>query len=92
MSAQTCPSCNGAKELRALCNYGPPKGCVWEMVPCITCHGAGEISDAEAKAIEEHGRIRRERLDRGESMKDAATRLGMTLREYNDYEWGRSPR
>ena len=85
-----CPSCNGTKQVRALCNYGPPKGCVWEMVPCITCHGVGEISDEEARAIEERDRIRNERVHvRHETMADAAKRMGMTLREYIDYEHGR---
>lgn len=91
MSTQTCPSCDGFKTVRALCNYGPPKGCVWEQLPCITCHGAGQISDEQAKDIAERERIRRARIDLGESMSQAAQRLGMTLREYNDYEHGRVP-
>jgi DnaJ-class molecular chaperone len=86
-----CPSCGGAKTVRALVNYGRQRGCVWEQIPCITCHGQGEISEEEALAIEERDRIRNERVARGESMKDAATRLGMTLREYNDFEHGRTP-
>lgn len=89
MSVQTCPDCDGFKTLRALVNYGGARGCVSEMVPCITCHGEGQITDEQAAAIEKSERIRRERLDLGETMKQAAQRLGMTLREYNDYEHGR---
>lgn len=88
-SMQTCPSCDGQKVVQALCNYGPPKGCVWESVACITCHGVGAITEEQSRAIAEHERIRRERLALGETMSQAAQRLGMTLREYNDYEWGR---
>lgn len=85
----TCPSCNGSKKVNALVNYGPSKGCVWEQVPCIICHGIGDLSEEEMHALEERNRIRQERIDRGESMHAAADRLGMTLREYNDYEHGR---
>lgn len=89
MSVQICPSCDGNKTVPALVNYGGKKGCVWEHVPCITCHGAGQITDEEANAIKERQRIRQARIDLGETMSQAAQRLGMTLREYNDYERGR---
>lgn len=66
-----------------------PKGCVWETIDCITCYGAGEVTEEFMQRREEGARIRNERLARGESMKEAANRLGMTLIEYNKYEHGR---
>lgn len=86
----TCPACSGAKTVQALVNYGRQRGCVWEQITCITCNGDGDLDAEEVRRIEERDRIRDERVARGESMKDAATRLGMTLREYNDYEHGRA--
>lgn len=86
----TCPSCDGAKTVMALVNYGGKKGCVAERITCITCDGAGEITEDKQREMEERDRIRRERVERNETMRDAANRLGMTLMAYCDYEMGRA--
>ena len=84
-----CPSCEGAKRVRALVNYGRPKGCVWEMVDCLTCRGSGEVSADYAERAAAAAAVRRARLDAGLSMKQAADARGMTLREYNELEHAR---
>ena len=72
----TCPSCDGAKEGMALVNRGDA-GCALEKIPCWRCHGAGEISQEAFVRFEDGRRMKNERLERGESLREAAAREGM---------------
>lgn len=88
----TCPHCNGAK--RGLCfldgvdKDGHHVG--WQEIrDCSTCQGTGEVDDITAKRIEAGRKLRRARLDKYESMREAAQRLGIRVVEYSQIEHGR---
>ena len=83
-----CPSCSGAKQVRALVNRGKA-GCSWEMVDCPTCRGAGEVDADFARRRAEGDAIREARLKEHKSQREAAAERGMSLAEYSDFEYGR---
>ena len=83
----TCPDCNGEKTLNALVNRGE-KGCAWESIPCITCHGAGKVPESYLAARAEGGRRRAERIARGETLMEMSRRTGIGVVELSRQERG----
>lgn len=87
----TCPDCNGEKKLSALVNRGE-KGCSWEQITCITCHGSGEVAGDYAQrrneAKEKGKLLKAGRLARNETLLQAARRLNMSVSEYSRLERG----
>jgi len=86
-----CPDCKGEKVTQALVNRGA-MGCSWESIKCVTCLGTGNVradySAAREAALAEGAILRRYRLERDESLLDAATRLNITVTEYSRLERG----
>lgn len=82
-----CPRCEGRKGGQALVNRGGD--CTLEWVDCHTCGGDGEVSEEQARAIEAGEAMRHDRVERRVSLREEATRLGITPRELSDIEFGR---
>lgn len=79
-----CPRCNGAGAYRALvCPSGELRD-----ITCSLCGGARELSDEQALRLEDGARMRRERIDRGESLREAARRLGISPSDLSRLEHG----
>lgn len=84
-----CPECNGEKKLRALCRYGDGSPCRWESINCWECGGTGEVTQARLDAIEKGRGMRKSRLERNLTLREEATRLGITPQELSHKENGR---
>ena len=85
----TCPDCNGAKKKQALVNHGEEAGCAFEVVDCWTCAGLGTITGQRVEWMQRGNAMRADRLARGETMVEAAKRLGIHWRDINEMEHGR---
>jgi hypothetical protein len=88
----TCPDCNGARETFAMVHGHRSDGTAFHrsgMMPCRTCKGTGEISDAKAAALVEGERRRQDRIARGLSGREEAARLGITPIELNRIEFAK---
>ncbi len=85
METTQCPTCQGRGELTG---YAEP-GFRLVTVKCNDCKGTGEITPEHLQRIEQGRQMRRDRRARGESMTEAAKRLGMTIIQYNHLEHGR---
>jgi hypothetical protein len=87
-----CPDCKGAKGSTA---YACP-GFRPIHIPCELCDATGEVTPEHAESVTAlraaGNAIRQERIERGESMRDAAKRRGLTVVEYSRIENGRSAR
>lgn len=85
----TCPRCEGRKGGPAF--LGGPTGSHFDpFFPCDMCKGKGEVLDHVAKWFAV-GRVHyRERLARGESLRECARRLGFGLAELSSMEHGRA--
>jgi ribosomal protein S27AE len=66
-------------------------GCNTEekALACPTCDGVGTISAEHAQRIVDGKRLRAERVERGETLLDAATRMGLKASELSAIESGR---
>jgi hypothetical protein len=85
--------CKGERSLLAHVNYGfNPKtgGCDGEekAVVCLTCDGVGTITSEHAQRIEDGKRMRMARVERGETLMAAATRMGLRPSELSAIESG----
>lgn len=86
----TCPACRGAKGGLAHMNTGPDSSKHrWGHMDCLTCGGAGEVSAEHMKFIEDGAQVRKERMERGETLYEASRRLGMSSAELSGLETGR---
>lgn len=87
-----CPTCNGAKQIRALVNYGGKRGCEWQLIDCFDCGGTGEVDDGFTARREAGNALREARLADYKTMAQAAAERGISAREYSDLEQGRISR
>jgi hypothetical protein len=91
----TCPDCNGVKRLMSLVNhrnqYDEGSTCTAEEIDCTTCSGTGEVDPEHAVRITRGRAMRDARLERNESIWDAAKAMGLRPSEYSDLERGRIP-
>ena len=89
---RACPDCEGCGRMPALVNRGPA-GCRWETIDCLTCNGAGTmpaLAYAELLGRRLRGNeLRSQRMERGESLREAAKRLGMAPERLSALEHGR---
>lgn len=88
----TCPHCDGKKQLFAFWDGIKPDGSPFSgagMRKCDTCDGLGVISLERNARIQEGKNRRAERLSRGLSLHEEATRLGMTAAELSAIEHGK---
>lgn len=82
-----CPHCHGKKEVFAFLNTGVDwRNHRQEMIPCILCGGFGEITEEHANRIDVGRKKRSERVASGESLMDAANRLGITASQLSAIE------
>ena len=89
MAKLTCQRCNGHGMVGpAHINRGD-KPHTWEMIRCTSCGGSGYWTARQAIAARNGEEIRRRRIERGESLRDAARRLGMSPAELSAVENGR---
>lgn len=58
------------------------------QVTCLTCKGEGALTPERLRAINEGAAMRRERIARGESIRDAAARLGVDVVTLSQREHG----
>lgn len=91
-----CPDCCGTgKTGHVHVNFGYDErtgGCrgEWrETMPCLRCKGSGEVSDEMAQWMADGKAMRDARVARGESLMEAARRMGMGSAELSAIEHGR---
>jgi hypothetical protein len=90
-----CPSCKGSGD-GGPCHYntginqrtGMCGGYWKDSSVCIRCNGSGEVPDEMADWMEIGKQLRQERIARGETLYDAAERLGTTSSELSAIEKG----
>ena len=85
-----CPKCEGRKGGIAFVCGGVKSGPQW--MPCFTCKGAGEITEAQNELLLLGEAIRKDRMVRDRTAREESTRLKIAFLEYNDIEHGREPR
>ena len=91
MSTITCPHCDGKRQVYAFLNHGPDyRTHTSGYVQCSTCQGMGAITTEHAERIKTGKRVQAERIERGESLNDAARRLGISPAELSARERGRA--
>ena len=79
-----CPTCQGKQKLSAiLCGSA---GCQAGSIPCSTCNGTGQITDEHLKRITKGNFMRLDRINRGLTLREEATRLGVTAIELSHRE------
>jgi hypothetical protein len=91
--APVCPTCGGMGASFGFWDGTDEKGehvggC--GPVVCLTCEGRGHVGQEVLDRIVEGKRRRRERIDRGLSLRDEATRLGISMQELCNLEHGRT--
>lgn len=85
-----CPHCSGERKVFAFMNNGPDyRTHTSGLIDCRTCLGAGKITQEHADRIAAGTSMRTQRVQRGESLRDAAKRLGITATELSAIEHGR---
>lgn len=84
-----CPMCQGEKIVSGLVKFADGRPCAMQEFSCFRCGGAGEIPDEQAEWIRLGDRLRRTRIARGESLREAAKRLGVSAASLSDLEHGR---
>lgn len=93
MSDIPCLGCDGAGRLTAFVDGRDENGRRWggvQEVACPTCAGTGRISVEKADWIAKGRAHRTARVDRKESIFEAAKRLGITSAELSAMENGRA--
>lgn len=84
-----CPVCFGSGERNVFAKRA--NSCTFEAIICSDCDGTGAV-DAEYEArIAVGKRIRYDRLRRGLSLREEATRLGLSVVELSARERGLRP-
>lgn len=84
-----CGSCDGSGKSFAHINSTDPAQHGFQWINCMTCGGAGTISEAHAERIAKGRQMRDDRVKRGLSLREEADRLGISVVELSAIEWGR---
>lgn len=92
MTRLTCQRCNGLGIIGPVHINRGERPHTWEMMRCSSCGGSGYWSAQQAVAVREGEAMRKERLERDESLREAARRLGMSPAQLSAMEQGRFPR
>jgi len=87
---ETCPECKGEKRFWALMHY--EHKCEWGWMSCYVCGGKGIVTQQKVKLRRYGESIRIDRIKRGLSMREEATRLKLTPYEYSCRETGKVPK
>lgn len=86
----SCPHCNGQKQVFAFINRGPDISTHTSgMIDCDTCKGSGSITLEQVQCIEVGQQLRKDRLERGRTLSEAAVRFGVSVTQYSAWERGR---
>ena len=85
----TCQRCDGHGVVGPVHVNRGDQAHTWEMIRCASCGGSGYWTPAQAVAARVGAEMRQERLARGESLLEAARRLGMSPAELSALEHGR---
>jgi len=90
MSATTrCPRCEGLGWIGPVhFNYGDGRGEWKDRVDCDVCRGSGAIGADQKAAIDMGDALRSKRMDRDESLREAAKRLNLKPAELSALERG----
>lgn len=91
-----CPKCTGTRKTGPVhVNYGYDKtigGCRGEWkdsMSCYFCGGSGQVPDDTPARIETGKAMRTEREQRGETLKEASLRMGISAAQLSAIETGR---
>ena len=90
-----CPRCDGKKSFMAFVNRGPDIAHhSLDEIACETCLGTGVVTVERAKEIGDKIRrgaaMRKERLDKGLGLREAAAIRGISPSELSRIETGRT--
>lgn len=84
-----CEFCKGKGRTGLVFISRGERGCeTRESLPCAECNGTGRWSAVRHRAWRKGQQMRRARLDRGESLREAAKREGLTPAEMSKLERG----
>ncbi len=87
MGIETCPRCEGGGKTVAIACPGYRR----VELRCDACSGSGTIDEQRRAQLDEAERRREARIAAGRSLRDEATRLGVSPVQLSDMEWGRAP-
>lgn len=90
----TCPDCGGKGCYAIVHVSGWRDGSAfgeWRRQPkCALCHGSGKVREHQRQAYEDGQRMREDRKARKLTLREEASRLGITPAELSRREWGRT--
>jgi hypothetical protein len=87
-----CPDCHGKGYFIGVAHFDMKDGKSYNKfgkIPCRLCEATGAVPDEMQKWSDIGKRMRAGRIKRKEVQRVAASRMGITLKEYNDIEQGR---
>lgn len=88
-----CPSCGGRKYSSGFVDGSAPNGREFgyytDRLPCSTCDGAGIVTAQMLEWLRIGTRHRKARVDRQESIRQCADRLGISPADISSMEHGR---
>ena len=87
-----CPDCHGKGYFIGVAHFDMVDGKSYNKfgkIPCRLCEATGAVPDGMQKWSDIGKRMRADRLKRKEHQRSAASRMGLTLKEYSDIEQGR---
>ncbi len=87
-----CPSCNGVRQVFAFIDYADGHG-EQKYIDCSTCKGTGEVTEGYLQDMAIGRKLRDWRVKQPpyESLRDVATRFGLTPVALSHMEHGREP-
>lgn len=90
---KTCPECEGKKRVEGTISQcrGPNAGFRKISLDCWRCEGVGRVAAEVATRIADGKRMRLDRIARNFSPLSEAKRLGITVLELSDLEFGMTP-
>jgi len=71
-----CPDCQGAKEIAIIPKYNR-YGQFIDSIPCYRCEESGEVPDVQETWIHLGNTMRKDRLQRGNTLRKEAEMLGI---------------
>lgn len=91
---ETCPACKGAKEVFVFADGHHEDGTAFSrngLMACLTCKGAGSLTDEHVARIAAGKKLRDERVAQRRSLLEVATERGISPAELSAIEMGRQP-
>jgi hypothetical protein len=86
-----CPDCHGKGYFIGVAHFDMVDGKSYNKfgkIPCRLCEATGAVPDEMQKWSDIGKRMRADRLKRKEVQRVAASRMGLTLKEYSEIERG----